>query len=109
MSYDYFVFCTALNFIRNHIGQFLAGREEKLIALCADSLKKQYDLTARTAERISILALGEVQAGRKTPNLEIADGQVVYVRDPEKREIYALTASMLRRIAPKYGVTLQHP
>lgn len=108
MSYDYFAFCSAIQFMRCHIGEFLAGHEDALVALCADSLQKQYDLSGRSAERISLHALGEVQAGRQAPNLEIANGHVVYVRFPDTRQTYALTASMLRRLAPRYGLVLQH-
>ena len=65
-------------------------------------------MTERSAERISINALAEVQAKRKGMSLEIDGEQVVYVRDSQTRTTYALTATMLREIAPKYGVTLRH-
>ena len=100
MKYDQFVFFSAMNFVLNNI--------DKLIPLCTTYLKTQYDLTERSAERISINALGEVQAKRKGMSLKIDGEQVVYVHDSETRTTYALTASMLREIAPKYGVTLRH-
>ena len=108
MKYDQFVFFSAMNFILNNIDNFLAGKEDKLIPLCTSYLKTQYDLTERSAERISINALGEVQAKRKGMSLKIDGEQVVYVHDSETRTTYALTASMLREIAPKYGVTFRH-
>ena len=107
MNYDQLVFHSAFNFIKNHIGQFLAGHEEKLIALCTDYLEKQYDLTARAAERVSINALGEIQTGRQVIHLD-TDGLVVYIRDSVTRKTYAFTLSMLRKIAPEYGMALRH-
>ena len=107
MSYNQFIFCNALNFIRNHIGQYLTGQEEKLIVLCSSYLQEHYDMTARSAERMSIIALSEIQDQRHALNLEINE-QVVYVRDPGTRETYALTASILRKIAPMHGMALKH-
>lgn len=108
MKYDQFVFFSAMNFILNNFDNFLSWKEDELIPLCSSYLRTHYDLTERSAERISINALGEVQAKRKGMSLKIDSEQVVYIHDSETRTTYALTASMLRKIAPKYGITLQH-
>ena len=42
MSYDYFAFCSAIQFMRCHIGEFLAGHEDALVALCAGKGECEY-------------------------------------------------------------------
>lgn len=107
MKHDQFIFCHALDFIRNHYGQFLAGQEDRLIAICSQYLMESYGMTARSAERMSINALGELEERREKLNIESV-GQVIYIRNHETRETYALTAAMLWEIIPYHGMALKH-
>lgn len=107
MKFDQFIFCQALNFIRDHYGQHLAGQEDKLVFICSQYLMESYGITARSAERMSINALGEMEERREKLNIE-SFGPVIYIRNHETRETYALTASMLWEIIPYHGMALKH-
>jgi len=88
-------------FLAEHLDDHLAGERERLVHRCIEHLMGCAEISTQTAEDIALQVLAELtcRGQRCYIDLSRSTGQVVFLRDPERKTSVVFTVPDLLRLS----------